>query len=274
MNTQTKLLLLALATTLAMGCGIKKGVHQKVLNELTSTQLELDETRGERDELLGDRKKLRSDKEQLTSDKASLSDSLDSTSKAEAEASARAAKLAADMQATEAELLELRKQRVASDKRLAAFRVLTAKFKSLVDTGKLKVVFRQGQMVLELPSGVLFSSGQAKLSSGGEAALSEVLDVLKNFTDRRFLIAGHTDNIPVKSRKFRNNWLLSTARAVSVVLYMTDSAGFPAGKLAAAGYGEFAPVSDNTSPEGRAQNRRIEIILVPDLSELPGLNAE
>ncbi len=274
MNAQRKLLLLALATTLTMACGIKKGVHQKVLDELTSTQLQLDETRGERDELLGDRKKLRSDKQQLTSDKASLSDSLDSTSRAEAEASARAAKLAADMQATEAELLELRKQRVASDKRLAAFRVLTAKFKSLVDTGKLKVAFRQGQMVLELPSGVLFSSGQAKLSSGGEAALSEVLDVLKSFTDRRFLIAGHTDNIPVKSRKFRNNWLLSTARAVSVVLYMTDSAGFPASKLAAAGYGEFAPVADNASPEGRAQNRRIEIILVPDLSELPGLNAE
>lgn len=243
-----------------LGCGVKKVTHQRVLDELTATQGELDQTRSERDKLL--------------TDKESLSTDLDDSAKAEAEASARAAKLAADMQATEAELLELRKQREAAEKRLAAFRDLTAKFQSLVDTGKLKVTFRQGQMVLELPSGVLFSSGQAKLSSGGEAALQEILNVLTEFKDRRFMIAGHTDNIPIKSRKFKSNWLLSTARAVSVVVYMTEKSGFEATKLAATGYGEFAPVADNENDEGRAQNRRIEIILVPDLSELPSLKAE
>ena len=260
-------LLIAFSSAFLFNCGVKKATHNKVLSELAATQLQLDETAQERDKLLSDRKKLEADKENLSS-------SLDDKARAEAEASARAAKLAADMQATEAELLKLRKQREAAEKRLQAFRDLTAKFKSLVDTGKLKVAFRQGQMVLELPSGVLFSSGQAKLSSGGEAALSEVLNILKDFTGRRFLIAGHTDTIPVKSRKFKNNWLLSTARAVSVVLYMTDKAGFPAKNLAAAGYGEFAPVADNATPEGRAKNRRIEIILVPDLSELPGLDVE
>ena len=257
MRNQLAILLVAL---LFLGCGVNKATHQKVLDELTATQAQLDETRSERDELLGDRSKLSSD----LSDKA----------KAEAEAKARAAKLAAEMQATEAELLKLRKQREASEKRLAAFRELTEKFRSLVDTGKLQVSFRSGQMVLELPSGVLFSSGQAKLSKGGEAALQEILDVLKEFKDRRFLIAGHTDNIPVKSRKFKNNWLLSSARAVSVVTYMTDKAAFAAANLAAAGYGEFAPVADNASEEGRAKNRRIEIILVPDLSELPGLDLD
>lgn len=256
-----------LSSLFLFSCGIKKATHQKVLDELTATQAQLDETRSERDKLLGDRSKLMSDKESLSSD-------LSNKSKAEREASARAAKLAADMQATEAELLKLRKQREASDKRLAAFRKLTEKFRSLVDTGKLKVSFRNGQMVLELPSGVLFSSGKAKLSKGGERALQEILDVLSEFKDRRFLIAGHTDNVPVKSRKFKNNWLLSTARAVSVVTYMTDKAAFAATNLAAAGYGEFAPVADNASDEGRAKNRRIEIILVPDLSELPGLNVD
>ena len=254
-----------LAGVLFLGCGVKKATHQKVLDELTATQAQLDETRAERDSLLGDRDK-------LTSDKDALSSELSDKSKAEREASARAAKLAADMQATEAELLELRKQREAAEKRLAAFRELTEKFRSLVDTGKLKVSFRNGQMVLELPSGVLFSSGQAKLSTGGEKALQEILDVLKDVKDRRFLIAGHTDNIPVKSKKFKNNWLLSTARAVSVVTYMTDKSGFAATNLAAAGYGEVAPVADNSNKEDRAKNRRIEIILVPDLSELPGLD--
>ena len=264
---RSSVLSLVLITLAAPGCGVKKETHRKVLDELTNTQLKLEERTSERDKLLSGRDELLSDKEKLGA-------SLDDKSRAEAEARARAAKLAAEMQATEAELLDLRKQREASEKRLAAFRELTEKFRSLVDTGKLKVTFRQGQMVLELPSGVLFSSGQARLSSTGETALQEILDVLKTFSDRRFLIAGHTDNIPVKSRKFKNNWMLSTARAVSVVTYMTDKAGFSATNLAAAGYGEFSPVADNASDEGRAQNRRIEIILVPDLSELPGMTIE
>ena len=243
----------------AAGCGVKKETHQKALNELTATRAELDATRDERN--------------QLRQQNSGLAGDLTATTEAEKRSAARAAKLAADMQATEAELLELRKQRAAAEKRLAAFRELTDKFKALVDTGKLKVAFRNGQMVLELPSGVLFASGQARLSSGGEAALQEILNILKDFRDRRFMVAGHTDNVPIKSRAFRNNWALSTARAVSVVDYMVDQAGFAPDKLAAAGYGEFAPVAENDSDEGRAQNRRIEIILVPDLSELPTLDA-
>ena len=162
---------------------------------------------------------------------------------------------------------------MASEKRLQAFRELTAKFKSLVDTGKLNVVFRQGQMVLELPSGVLFASGSADLSRTGQVALAEILNVLQDFVDRRFMIAGHTDNVPIRGRKFNNNWALSTARAVSVVDYMISSS-FPPGNLAAAGFGEFAPVAPNDTAENKQKNRRIEIILVPDLSELPGLTVD
>lgn len=256
----TPALALIAALGLAPGCGVKKETHQKVLDELTATQAELDETRTERD--------------RLREQNSSLSGDLTAKSEAEAEAAARAAKLAAEMQATEAELLELRKQREAAEARLAAFKELTSKFKKLVDTGKLKVTFRNGQMVLELPSGVLFASGRAKLSKGGEAALQEILDVLGEFNDRRFMVAGHTDNVPIKSRRFKNNWALSTARAVSVVDYMVEDAGFPAENLAAAGYGEFSPVAPNDTDEGRQQNRRIEIILVPDLSELPNLDLE
>lgn len=250
-------LCVGIAASLLAGCGIKKETHQKVLDELTATQAELDQTRKQRDKLVADKKDLSTD--------------LSEKSKAEQEASERAARLAADMQATEAELLELRKQREAAEKRLAAFKELTEKFQKLVDTGKLKVTFRRGQMVLELPSGVLFASGRARLSKGGKVALQEILDVLAGFKDRRFMVAGHTDNIPIKSRKFKSNWQLSTARAVSVVSYMTEKASFNPENLAAAGYGEFSPVASNESEEGRQQNRRIEIILVPDLSELPNL---
>jgi chemotaxis protein MotB len=119
----------------------------------------------------------------------------------------------------------------------------------------------------------LFASGKADLSKQGKGALGEVTDVLVEFKDRRFMIAGHTDDVKIKTRKFKNNWDLSTARAISVVQFMID-AGFAAENLAAAGYGEFDPVAPNDTTDGRQLNRRIEIVLVPDLSELPTLTEE
>lgn len=248
-----------MALALVPACGVKKETHQKVLDELTATQAELEETRRQQ--------------EQLAKENRELSDRLGITQSEKGEAAERAAKLARDMKATEAELMELRKQREAAEKRLQAFRDLKKRFAKLVDTGKLKVVFRKGQMVLELPSGILFASGQADLSKAGQSALTEVLDVLLEFKDRRFVIAGHTDAVPIKSRKFKNNWDLSTARALSVVQYMIG-AGFPAQNVGAAGYGEFDPVAPNDTEENRQLNRRIEIILVPDLSELPSLTEQ
>jgi chemotaxis protein MotB len=246
-----------LALSLAVpACGVKKETHQKVLDQLTATQSELAETQRQRDALAKER--------------ASLSSELDTTSAERGEAAERAAKLARDMKATEAELMELRKQREAADKRLAAFRDLKKRFAQLVDTGKLQVGFRNGQMVLKLPSGILFPSGSANLSKDGQAAIGEVAAILGEFKDRRFMIAGHTDSVPIKSHKFKDNWDLSTARAVTIVEFMVK-AGFDAKNLAAAGYGEFDPVAPNDTEENRQLNRRIEIILVPDLSELPTL---
>jgi len=95
--------------------------------------------------------------------------------------------------------------------------------------------------------------------------------VLAALKDRHFVVAGHTDDIPIKTEEFANNWYLSTARAVSVVQFMIEQ-GFPADHLAAAGYADKDPVSSNKTKKGRQKNRRIEIILVPDLSELPKLS--
>jgi chemotaxis protein MotB len=179
-------------------------------------------------------------------------------------------KVQGEKAATEKELGELRRQHEQAEKRIAAYKVLQDKFKKLVDTGKLQVVFRNGQMTLKLPSGILFPSGSAALSKGGETALADVVKILLDFKDRRFIVAGHTDNEPIKTSEFKNNWYLSTARANSVVQFMIKQQ-FPAKDLAAAGYGEFDPVADNKTEAGREQNRRIEIILVPDLAELPTL---
>jgi chemotaxis protein MotB len=256
-------LMCAAAVSITAGCGVKKSTHQAALNELASTQGELATVRQDRDQIQARLDQLEAELSSMAAEKAKLS----------AADRAKIARLVQDMQATEAELLELRAQRDRANERLAAFREINERFRALVDTGKLEIEFRNGQMTLKLPSGVLFASAQATLSRTGQAALQEILDVLSEFKDRRFMIAGHTDNVAIRSRRFKNNWDLSTARAVSVLEYMI-AAGFDPNNLAAAGYGEFDPVAPNDTDEGRQLNRRIEIILVPDLSELPNLTLD
>jgi chemotaxis protein MotB len=263
-----KLTTLLLASILAVSSSacVSKSTHKKVLDELAACQGELGScqtTSGEQADKIT----------KLEADLVETRGNLDSESAARKQADEDLAALSSNLQATQEELGVLRKQREATEKRLKAFRELTEKFRSLVDTGKLEVVFRNGQMVLKLPAGILFASGKADLSKQGKGALGEVTDVLVEFKDRRFMIAGHTDDVKIKTRKFKNNWDLSTARAISVVQFMID-AGFAAENLAAAGYGEFDPVAPNDTTDGRQLNRRIEIVLVPDLSELPTLTEE
>lgn len=251
-------LLTGLATT---GCGVKKQVHQKALSDLQACQGTLAASEKKRDLHESRAQELEKELGELRGDTATLS-------KANREAAGRITKLSKEKEASESELRELRKQRAAAEKRLAAYRRLQDKLRALTKAGKLKVNFRKGLLVIELPSGVLFPSGKASISRAGEAALAEILDTIKDLKSNRLMVAGHTDNVPIKSRRFKNNWHLSTARAVSVVDFMVD-AGFSPDKLTAAGHGEFDPVSSNQTKDGRAQNRRIEIILLPDLSELP-----
>ena len=247
------------------GC-VRSSTHKKVLDQLTACQADLGACNTKNAEQA---KRLTELEGELVDTRKQRDDQAATRQQVEQQLAA----LEANLQTTKDELAGLRKSREAAERRLKAFRELNEKFRALVDTGKLEVVFRNGQMVLKLPAGILFASGKANLSKDGQAALKEVLDVLAAFNDRRFVIAGHTDDRKIRTRKFKNNWDLSTARAVSVVRFMID-AGFAPKDLAAAGYGEFDPVAPNDTAEGRQLNRRIEIILVPDLSELPNLTAD
>jgi chemotaxis protein MotB len=245
-------LLLLVTLGLAAGCGVKRETHQKALDHIQLLEGRLSQAEAD----AADRdKRIRA-----------LEADLGIASQSE-----RA--LRGEKEATEAELTELRRQREMAERRMASYRRLQQSLKKLVETGALEVQLRHGQMTLKLPSGVLFPSGSADLSKEGKATLGQVTEALMGFKDRRFLIAGHTDSVPIKTRLFRNNWYLSTARAVSVLEFMIG-AGFPATQLGAAGYADQDPVGDNTTEQGREQNRRIEIILVPDLSELPQLSEE
>jgi chemotaxis protein MotB len=172
---------------------------------------------------------------------------------------------------TKARLEDLRKQKAAADARAATFRGLVAKLRSMIDAGQLKVVIRGGRMIIALPNDILFDSGRTEVKPDGKLALAKVAQALTTVTDRDFLVAGHTDDVPIRTALFPSNWELSTRRAVEVVHYLIAQ-GMRPKVLAAAGYGEFDPAVANDSPVHRAQNRRIEIVLQPNLSDLPPLD--
>lgn len=181
-----------------------------------------------------------------------------------------------NLNSTKRELEALRKQRAETAKRLAAFKDLTARFRKMIDSGKLKVILRNGRMVVKLPAGVLFASGAANLTRPGELALMEVAIVLRQLPGRRFMVAGHTDNRPLESSAksgYKNNWELSTARAVTVTKFLIEAKMSPK-NLVAAGYAQFDPVGDNKTVAGRQENRRIEIVLMPNINEMPVLPGE
>ncbi len=179
--------------------------------------------------------------------------------------------LSKDLAAKEEKLKELRKEKALAKKRLATLKNMLSKFKKLIASGKLNVKVRNGKMVLELPSAILFESGKADLSEDGEATLKEVAAVLAKIKNREFQVAGHTDSDPIRNSPFKNNWELSTARALSVVLFLEKNK-VPSKNLSAAGYSEYQPTASNQTDKGKAENRRIEITLMPNLDELPDLS--
>lgn len=175
--------------------------------------------------------------------------------------------LSNNLSASKEEMAALVAQRAEAEKRLAAIADLQKQFAKMIDTGQLKVTARRGSLVLSLPSEVLFPSGVAELSEPGKMSVLEVGFNLKRLPDRRFLVVGHTDDQPLKNSVYKDNWELSTARALTVTRVLVQ-AGMDPKSLIAAGAGEHDLVSKD-----RAKNRRIEIALLPTINELPPLPA-
>lgn len=174
------------------------------------------------------------------------------------------------LDATKDELATLRKKQREQEKRLQRYRDLAKRLAETFKSEQLSVKVRNGKMVIEMRDNVLFNSGSAKVKDDGKKVLEELANVLQDISDREFLVAGHTDNVPISSGRFEDNWELSTTRAANVVRYLKEKGVSPE-QLSAAGYSKFDPVADNSTEEGKAKNRRIEIVLMPKVSELPNL---
>jgi chemotaxis protein MotB len=132
----------------------------------------------------------------------------------------------------------------------------------------LSVEIKNGKVYVSMSDKLLFRSGRADIEEEGKKALRVLADVLNKNPEIDILIEGHTDNVPIRTALFKDNWDLSVARATSIVRILSEDYKVVSQRLTAAGKGEFVPRASNDTPEGRARNRRTEIILSPKLDEL------
>jgi chemotaxis protein MotB len=169
-----------------------------------------------------------------------------------------------------ARLLE-EKQRTVQEKERAmaemkqTYDSLVSELNDEIKKGEIAVTQLRDKLSLSMVEKILFDSGKADIKQNGKAVLDRVAEILRKVTDKQIRIEGHTDNVPigpVLAEKYPTNWELSTARSTTVVRYLQQK-GVDPGFLSAAGYSEYRPVASNESDDGKAKNRRIEIVLIP-----------
>jgi len=271
--------------------------NEMLLSEKTAAENELKQLKSAFDEAVAERDKLQSDynaaKANLDNLKASY-DALEKNSSAAiaansqknrellAQLEAKEQALAAENQRLESlkKALEDRSNRVAelekviADKDAAMTALKNAISRALTDfEGKgLTVEQRDGKVYVSMENKLLFNSGSWAVGTEGKRAVQQLGTVLAQNPDIAVLIEGHTDNVPYKGDgQLSGNWDLSTKRATAIVNILRENAGINPENLTAAGRGEFAPIAINDTPEGKAKNRRIEVILTPKLDELSKL---
>jgi chemotaxis protein MotB len=236
------------------------GEHESEKDKLALTQTELDGMKARVAELRTKLESMGMNLDELSSQVAS-----DATEKE---------RMAQNLKEMQSALEEYKKRAQQLERIQARFDELRNKLQELVKFG-LKVEIRHNRMVIRLPGDVLFDSGKTDLKKEGQEVIGAVATVIRKdpgLSSRYFQIAGHTDNKPLKGGKFLDNWGLSAMRAREVLLHLVKTSsggpGLDPHKLHAAGFGDIDPVSSNASDEGRQQNRRVELVVMPDVSEM------
>lgn len=167
-------------------------------------------------------------------------------------------------------LEELRRQSEAAEARAETYRQLVHRLHAMIAAGSLQVIVREGRMLIVMPTDVLFDSGRTLVRPDAVDGLATVAEALREIPGRRFRVDGHTDNVPIHTARFASNWELSAARAIAVAHILVEY-GLDQRVVSIGGHAELDPVGPNDSDEHRGRNRRIEIVLEPNLSELPDL---
>lgn len=267
---------------LASSACVSKGTHNVALADLAQTQAEREDLlaeierrqaveRGLRAELADSLRTARAREAELRADTTRLAREVERMDMLRSQARAEADRLETALGDRGVEFRQLQRRLEAlSDieqeirDRNRIYEDIIGRFRSLIDGGQLSVEIVRGRLVIQLPQDILFESGSAVVGSEGRETLASVGAVLAELDERRFQIEGHTDNVPISTPRFPSNWELSSARALAVVRILIEQGVDPA-NVSGAGYGEFQPVADNDDRDGRRLNRRIEIVMLPNL---------
>jgi chemotaxis protein MotB len=184
----------------------------------------------------------------------------------------RLLKLEADMQERSQRIAELEALIASKDQAMRDLKDAISKALTAFEGKGLTVEQRDGKVYVSMENKLLFKSGSWAVGSEGRQAIEQLGSVLANNPDIAVLIEGHTDNDPFSSGgQIANNWDLSTKRATAIVQILNENKAINPESLTAAGRGEFAPIASNETTEGKAKNRRIEVVLTPKLDEITKL---
>lgn len=283
MKATFKLMIIALAAAVAAPACMMTGTHEEILkknqDQNSASMAELkkkledqrDVQKTAKEKLQGEFDTLNNKSSEQEAMLASMSMKIDKLSGEKGQMAAKHSEMTEKQRELLTQVNELKRMRAAAERRNADFRRLVEKLKKMMDAGTLEVKPRNGLLVVQMSSDVMFAPGATRLKDEAKTALAELATTLASFEGRRFQVVGHSDNIPIHSARFPSNWELSSSRAVVVVKLLVES-GVQPEMISAAGNAEFDPLVGNEEPEGRAQNRRVEIVFLPKIDELPGFD--
>ncbi len=284
MSGKTVLAVLAAALTVVLSsCTVMQSTYQKKADEAYTLAKRYAELQGKHDGLQekhdglsAENAALEGRQERLTTDLAYVTGQRDKLSKDKEELNrilkSRSDALSQNIYELRGKVEELEKENArlvkAREEQVrkvsSTYEDLLEKMKTEIAQGQVTISELKGKLSVNLVDSILFDSGRAEVKKGGEDILAKVVSILKEVKDKSIRIEGHTDNVQISAalaKRYPTNWELSAARAINVTRFLQQQ-GIDPGQLSAVGYGEWKPVGDNGTPEGRARNRRIEINLV------------
>ena len=262
------LFLLAIFMMLSLvGCGVSKKIHTVTVQELESTKSELATTHSQNEVLDKEVQELKGRLDEQESLVAARNTELEALRQQNLELMNIRDNQAAEIeefQASTGRLTEIKNKEIERLK--GTYDSLVQELQEEIKKGEIKVTQVLDRLSVNMVEQILFDSGSADIKPEGLKVLERVGGILKKVTDKQIRVEGHTDNVPIGGRlidKFPTNWELSVARATNVVKFLSEKVGVDPRFLSAAGYSMYRPVASNDTKESRAQNRRIEITLLP-----------
>lgn len=235
-------------TLFCSSCLVAESKYIKKSEEVDNLKKELATVTSQRDEL----------------DKV-LKSKTDDLSKTVTETRKKIADLEAENTKLKENVAQLQTKSQEVEKASNTYKELVQEMKGEIAQGQVTITELKGKLTMDVVDKILFDSGESKVKKEGLEVLDRVVEILKNVKDKNIRIEGHTDNVQITSRLakfYPTNWELSAARAINVTKYLQQQ-GIEPSILSSTAFGEYQPLADNSTPEGRAKNRRIAIILLP-----------